>query len=90
MSELLTGKERGKLKSLAKTRPVDLKVGKKGITDNLLSEIRRILEDEPLFKLRLSPEKSARLEQIVQLEDKLSVSLISMVGKTASFSKVES
>tara|TARA_B100000579_G_C22344229_1_gene626417 strand:+ start:310 stop:582 length:273 start_codon:yes stop_codon:yes gene_type:complete len=90
MSELLTGKERGRLKSLAKTRPIDLKVGKKGITDNLLSEIRRILEDEPLFKLRLSPEKSARLEQIVQLEDKLSVSLISMVGKTASFSKVES
>ena len=90
MSELLTGKERGRLKSLAKTRPVDLKVGKKGITDNLLSEIRRILEDEPLFKLKLYPDKSVRLEQIVQLEDKLSVSLISMVGKTASFSKVES
>ena len=86
----MTGKERGRLKSLAKTRPVDLKVGKKGITDNLLSEIRRILEDEPLFKLKLSPDKSVRLEQIVKLEDKLSVSLISMVGKTASFSKVES
>ena len=89
MSELLTGKERGRLKSLAKTRPVDLKVGKKGITDNLLSEIRRILEDEPLFKLKLSPEKSMRLEQIGQLEDKLSVSLVSMVGKTASFCKIK-
>ena len=87
MSELLTGKERGRLKSLAKTRPVDLKVGKKGITDNLLSEIRLILEDEPLFKLKLSPEKPMRLQQIGQLEDKLSVSLISMVGKTASFCK---
>ena len=90
MTKNLSGKERGKLKSEAKTRPVDLKVGKKGITDNLLSEIRRILEDESLFKLRLSPEKSTRLEQIDHLEDKLSVSLISMVGKTASFSKVES
>jgi len=88
MSELLNGKERGRLKSLAKTRPVDLKVGKKGITDNLLFEIRRILEDEPLFKLKLSPEKPLRLEQIGQLEDKLSVSLISMVGKTASFCKI--
>tara|TARA_E500000331_G_C17147024_1_gene665442 strand:- start:613 stop:885 length:273 start_codon:yes stop_codon:yes gene_type:complete len=90
MTTNLSGKERGKLKSEVKTRPVDLKVGKKGITDNLLSEIRRILEDEPLFKLKLSPDKSVRLEQIVQLEDKLSVSLISMVGKTASFSKVNS
>ena len=90
MSETLTGKERRRLKSLAKTRPIDLKVGKKGITDNLLSEIRRILEDEPLFKLKLSPEKSMRLEQIGQLEDKLSVSLVSMVGKTASFCKIKS
>ena len=90
MSELLSGKERGRLKSLAKTRPVDLKVGKKGITDNLLSEIRRILEDEPLFKLKLSPEKSMRLEQIEQLENELPISLIAMVGKTASFSKTAS
>ena len=36
MTTSLSGKERGKLKSLAKTRPVDLKVGKKGITENLL------------------------------------------------------
>ena len=90
MSELLSGKERGRLKSLAKTRPVDLKVGKKGITDNLLSEIRRILEDEPLFKLKLSPEKSMRLEHIEQLENELPISLIAMVGKTASFSKTAS
>ena len=90
MRELLSGKERGRLKSLAKTRPVDLKVGKKGITDNLLSEIRSILEDEPLFKLKLSPEKSMRLEQIEQLENELPISLIAMVGKTASFSKTAS
>ena len=49
MTTSLSGKERGKLKSLAKTRPVDLKVGKKGITENLLAEIRRILEDDSLL-----------------------------------------
>ena len=89
MSVPISGKERGRLKSLAKTRPVDLKVGKKGITDNLLAEIRRLLEDDPLFKLRLSPEKSMRLDQVSQLESKLPVSLIAMVGKTASFSRIE-
>ena len=89
MTTSLSGKERGKLKSLAKTRPVDLKVGKKGITENLLAEIRRILEDDSLLKLKLSPEKPIRLEQVAQLESKLPVCLIAMVGKTASLSKID-
>ncbi len=89
MPTILTGKERGRLKSLAKTRPVDLKVGKKGITENLLSEIRRILEDDSLLKIKLSPEKQVRLEQVTQLESKLPVSLLALVGKTASFSRIK-
>ncbi len=89
MPTILTGKERGRLKSLAKTRPLDLKVGKKGITENLLSEIRRILEDDSLLKIKLSPEKQIRLEQVTQLESKLPVSLLALVGKTASFSRIE-
>ncbi len=89
MATILSGKERGRLKSLAKTRPVDLKVGKKGITPTLLAEIRRLLDNEPLIKVRLAPEKNTRLEQVKQLEDELQVTLIAMVGKTASFSSTE-
>ena len=55
----------------------------------MLSEIRRLIENEPLFKLRLSPDKPLRLEQISELEGKLPVSLIAMVGKTASFLKLD-
>jgi RNA-binding protein YhbY len=90
MPSSLSGKERGQLKSLLKTRPVDLKVGKKGLTPNLLSEIRCLLENEPLIKLRLAAEKPNRLEQIKKLEEEFSISLLAMVGKTASFSKLES
>jgi len=89
MPTILSGKERGKLKSLAKTRPVDLKVGKKGITPTLLAEIRRLLDHEPLIKVRLASEKNTRLEQVKQLEEELHVTLIAMVGKTASFSSTE-
>ena len=89
MPTILSGKERGILKSLAKTRPVDLKVGKKGITPALLLELRRLLDNEPLIKVRLASEKNTRLEQVKQLEDELPVELIAMVGKTASFSKKE-
>jgi RNA-binding protein YhbY len=89
MATILSGKERGILKSLAKTRPVDLKVGKKGITPALLLELRRLLGSESLIKVRLAPEKNTRLEQVKQLEDELHVTLIAMVGKTASFSSTE-
>ena len=89
MATILSGKERGILKSLAKTRPVDLKVGKKGITPTLLLELRRLLVNESLIKVRLAPEKNTRLEQVKQLEDELPVELIAMVGKTASFSSTE-
>ena len=89
MATILSGKERGILKSLAKTRPVDLKVGKKGITPALLLELRRLLDNESLIKVRLAPEKNTRLEQVKQLEDELHVTLIAMVGKTASFSSTE-
>jgi len=89
MPTILSGKERGRLKSLAKTRPVDLKVGKKGITPTLLLELRRLLDNEPLIKVRLAPEKNTRLEQVKQLEDELQVTLIAIVGKTASFSSTE-
>ena len=89
MATILSGKERGQLKSLAKTRPVDLKVGKKGITPALLLELRRLLGNESLIKVRLAPEKNTRLEQVKQLEDELHVTLIAMVGKTASFSSTE-
>ena len=41
MNELnnISGKERRSLKSVAKTRNVDIKIGKKGITNNVLKEI---------------------------------------------------
>jgi RNA-binding protein YhbY len=89
MTKDLSGKERGKLKSEAKTRPVDLKVGKKGLTPTLLSEIRRLLESDSLLKVRLASEKNTRLEQAKKLEEEFPIVLVAMVGKTASFSKTE-
>jgi RNA-binding protein YhbY len=89
MTKILSGKERGKLKSEAKTRPVDIKVGKKGLTPTLLSEIRRLLENDSLLKIKLAAEKQARLEQAKKLEDEFPIVLVAMVGKTASFSKTE-
>jgi RNA-binding protein YhbY len=87
MTKTLSGKERGKLKSEVKTRPVDIKVGKKGLTPTLLSEVRRLLENDSLLKIKLAADRPERLEQAKKLEDEFPIVLVAMVGKTASFSK---
>ena len=38
-----TGKERRTLKSMAKVRRVDIKIGKKGLTENAIKEIKMVL-----------------------------------------------
>ena len=82
---MLKGKEKRILKSLAKTRPVDLKIGKNGITDNFLVEARRILERDGMIKFSLLCEKQTRKKQIISLEQKLGITLLAMVGKSAAF-----
>ena len=80
-----TGKEKRILKSFAKTRPVDLKIGKNGITCNFLKEARRILERDDMIKFSLHREKQIRADQIVSLEEKLGSTLLASVGRTAAF-----
>lgn len=82
---MLKGKERSILKSSAKTRPVDLKVGKNGITDNFLVEAKKILERQEIIKFSLHSEKQTRMKQIISLEQKLGITLLAKVGKTAAF-----
>ena len=81
------GKVRKNLKSIAKIRPVDIKVGKRGITRSLLLEIRKPLSKDGMVKVSLNSDKQTRTEQAKTLEDELEAELISIVGKTASFAK---
>ena len=81
------GKVRKNLKSIAKIRPVDIKVGKRGITRSLLLEIRKPLSKDGMVKVSLNSDKQTRTEQTKTLEDELEAELISIVGKTASFAK---
>lgn len=87
MKEPRPGKVRKNLKSIAKTRPVDIKVGKRGITQSLLLEIRKPLSKDGIVKISLNSDKQTRIEQAKTLEDELEAELISIVGKTASFAK---
>lgn len=84
----LPGRARRDLKARAKTRPVDLRVGRKGVTDNLLAELRAIFENEELAKVGfIHPERSQRAALLAELEDKLAASSVAVAGKTATLYK---
>lgn len=84
----LPGRARRDLKARAKTRSVDLRVGRKGVTANLLAELRAIFENEELVKVGfIHPERSERSTLLAELEDKLAASSVAITGKTATLYK---
>ena len=49
----LSGKDRGKMKSVLKTRKVDLKLGKKGLASNFLEEAKKVISVDKMIKVSL-------------------------------------
>ena len=86
----MNGREKRNLKSLAKTRSIDLKIGKKGLTDTFLEEADKVLNKESMIKFSHSLIKAEKNELITKIEDKLSVNLIEKVGRTLTFHKTSS
>ena len=83
----LSGKLRGSLKSRAKTRPVDLRIGKNGVTVNVLAELRKIFEKEDLVKVAFTQDREIRTTLLAEIEDKLVAVSIAVAGKTATLYK---
>ena len=84
----MNGKERRNLKSIAKVRPIDLKIGKKGLTETFLNEARKILSRDGMIKFSHSLIREERNDLVSKIEPLLSVNLVEKVGKTLTFSKV--
>jgi RNA-binding protein YhbY len=84
----MNGKERRNLKSIAKVRPIDLKIGKKGLTETFLNEARKILSRDGMIKFSHSLVREERNDLVSKIEPLLSVNLVEKVGKTLTFSQV--
>ena len=83
----LPGKLRRELKSRAKTRPVDVRVGKKGLTENVMTELRKVFEKENLVKVAFTQDREIRTLLLAEIEDKLVAVSIAVTGKTATLYK---
>ena len=84
----MNGKERRNLKSMAKIRPIDLKIGKRGLTETFLDEARKILSRDGMIKFSHSLVREDRNDLVSKIEPLLSVNLVEKVGKTLTFSQV--
>ena len=85
---MMKGRDRRNLKSLAKVRSIDLKIGKKGLTSNFLEDARKILLRDGMIKMSHTLLKNERHDVISKIELLLSVQLIEKVGKTLTFHKI--
>ena len=73
---------------MAKIRPIDLKIGKRGLTETFLDEARKILSRDGMIKFSHSLVREDRNNLVSQIEPLLSVNLVEKVGKTLTFSQV--
>ncbi len=82
----LTGRDRRALKSRAKTLPVAVKFGRKGLTETALRELSRSLDlSGGLAKASLAGDREKRAAQAREIEEKLGAVCVASVGKTAAF-----
>ena len=86
----MNGKERRKLKSIAKVRSVDLKIGKKGLSETFLQEAFKILSKDGMIKFSHTMLREERDDLISSIEKLMSVNLVEKVGKTLTFCKTPS
>ncbi len=81
----LTGGEKRFHRGILKMRPVDLKVGKRGLNLEFIKECRKVLFKDGMIKLGLPGDKEAQKRLIEELCEILPAITISKVGKTAGF-----
>ena len=80
-----SGSERRLLKSSAKVREVDVKIGKKGLTQNVILEIQLVLNRDKMVKVSFRDEREKRVKLVEGIQEKIESTLVEFVGKTATF-----
>ena len=83
----ISGRERRKLKAVAKVRTVDLKIGKNGFSQNFAEEAKLIINRDGMIKFSHQGSKQERDSTIQIISEDLNITLIEHVGKTMTFVK---
>jgi RNA-binding protein len=85
-SKELTGAEKSRLRGIGQRLDASFKVGKDGLTDPVLRELRRQLASRGLVKIRhLGADRDARAELNGEIAAATGSLLVGAVGQTALF-----
>ena len=66
---------------------MDIRIGKKGLTGNVMTELRKVFEKEDLVKVAFTQDREVRTTLLAEIEDKLVAVSIAVTGKTATLYK---
>ena len=81
----LSGKKKKEVRAILKTRPVDLKIGKRGLSHEFIRECSKILDKERMIKLGLPADKVLQEKLMDEFSQETAALCIAKVGKTAAF-----
>ncbi len=81
----IKGNEKRAIRAVLKTRPVDLKIGKRGLTPEFLRECAKILGRDSMIKLGLPADKDLQNKLMVEFTKETTSQFIAKVGKTVAF-----
>ncbi len=81
----IKAKEKRKIRAILKTRPVDLKVGKRGLTPEFIRECAKIIGRDSMIKIGLPADKILREKILVDFSRDTCTQCIAKIGKTAAF-----
>ena len=78
----MTGKQKGYLRSLAHNLKPLFQIGKEGINDNMLTDIRHYLNKHELLKISILQNCLMEKEEIVMALEECGFTVVQVIGKT--------
>ena len=80
----LKGKQKAYLKSIGQKLEVIVRVGDKGVTDNVIDSLDEALTARELVKISVqNPDRNYRKDCIAELAEATDAQVINIIGKTA-------
>ncbi|HPW50973.1 MAG TPA: ribosome assembly RNA-binding protein YhbY [Spirochaetota bacterium] len=76
----LTSRQRKELRSLAHHMDSIVKIGKQGVTDQLIKAIGTALEDHELIKVKFVDHKDEKSAMVPQIAEKCSAEIVGTIG----------
>ncbi|MEN6465790.1 MAG: YhbY family RNA-binding protein [Syntrophaceae bacterium] len=85
MEKRLKGSQRKRLRELAHSMDPIIRIGKRGITGEVIRQIDKALTDHELIKIRFNEFKDEKKDLSASIADETGSELVGMIGHVAVF-----